>query len=175
MKTKPNDNRNYKVKKFKLSEEEKALLSASDECLKSIVVSELQKQINALLERLEKMKNDEPQSSTTKKSVIQKLKRFKKELADDECIKRRVNMLKLKRRKLKALNSKVEVKLDKMKLSKVRCLKCKKKGHMASDCRFSNTEEKGDESEANDKIATTQDSKKTTTTTATNIKKILGL
>jgi zinc finger CCHC domain-containing protein 9 len=151
MKTKPKFNRNYKIKQFKLSEEEKELMGASEVSLKSIVITGLEKQINSLKSRLEEMKNEE--SKSTKKNIILKLKKFKNELNDDNAIKKRVNMLKIKRRKLKSLNSKIEVKLDKIKLQKVRCFKCKRRGHTVSDCKFQDvvTEESSDKNISEEK------------------------
>jgi len=139
--------KNLKVKKFKLTEEEKTLLQAKEDDLKTMVIHEIESHIEKLVERVEELNSNKSsgENSTTKKNVVLKLRKFKKDLKDEAFIKKKVDMLKLKRRKLKALTGRVEEKLDKLKLAKVRCFKCRRRGHTVNDCKFSDVVEEGQE------------------------------
>jgi zinc finger CCHC domain-containing protein 9 len=147
-KGKPKYTKNLKVKKFKLTDEEKGLLQAKEDELKAMVVQEIESHIKKLVERVEELNSNKSSgdNNSTKKNVVLKLRKFKKDLKDEAFIKRKVDMLKLKRRKLKALTGRVEEKLDKLKLAKVRCFKCRRRGHTVSDCKFTDVvEEDGEE------------------------------
>jgi hypothetical protein len=149
MKGKSNFTKNYKIKKFKLSDEEQALLKAKVEDLKSMVTQELETNIKKLSDRVEELSKSKSgaDNSSTKKNIVLKLRKFKKELKDEALLKKRVDMLKLKWRKLNALHGRVEVKLDKLKLLKVRCFKCRRRGHSVANCRYDDRVEDDGEGE----------------------------
>lgn len=139
IKNKYSSAKTYKVKKFKLTDEDKFLLESNTDKLVESVKKELETKINDLVERINEInanKSENKEIAATKKNMVNKLRKFRKDLNDESAIKKRVDLLKLKKRKLKSINNKVEEKLEKLKKHKVRCFKCRKRGHNVAECQF---------------------------------------
>lgn len=118
-----------KIKEFKLEDDDKILLSFDNEQLIDYVRKKLENKVNTLVEKIKNLNKKE------KKNVVLKLKRFQKELNDELAIKKRVNLLKIRRRKLKTLNDKIGEQLNKIKMKKVMCFRCRQKGHTVANCK----------------------------------------
>ena len=95
-------------------------------------------EINTSLKQEKKDKEDEAllAKKKHKKYLIQKIKKLKKCLNDDSGINARVKLLKQKRHKLISKKKKIDESLGNLKNSLKRCLKCKKRGHLAENCPF---------------------------------------
>lgn len=157
---KTNDSKNFtrwqkkrKIKKlseFKLSKEEKFLIKANDNEIKELVIQDINKGIEKNTEEIEKInKNlltdkDNSKLKKHKKYLIQKLKKLKKCLNDEGGIAARIKLYKQKKHKLSSKKNKIEKTLGDLKSSLKRCLKCKKRGHLAENCPL-NDDEKGEE------------------------------
>jgi len=146
-----------KSKKFVLSEYDQMIVDATDEKLKELVTKELEEQIASLIVRVnelnstksdvekkqensevekeeDKVELDKKDKNSTKKNVVLKLRKFKKCLSDENEIKKRVKLLKTKRRKLRKIVEKVQEKIKNLMKKKLRCFKCRKRGHTVADC-----------------------------------------
>merc|ERR1711976_990626 len=138
-----NRDRVRKIKNFKLSDEDRFLLTATNDELIRHVKKELEGQIDALVKRVEEFNSSKKDGeSQKKKNVVSKLKRFRKDLNDEASIKKRVDLLKQKKRKLTSLNGKISEQMNKIKMKNVVCFKCRGKGHHASECPYENEERK---------------------------------
>ena len=137
-----------KLSDFKLTKDDKYLIKATDDELKQMIIKELNtsiskfsdeiEEINTSLKQEKKDKEDEAllAKKKHKKYLIQKIKKLKKCLNDDSGINARVKLLKQKRHKLISKKKKIDESLGNLKNSLKRCLKCKKRGHLAENCPF---------------------------------------
>jgi zinc finger CCHC domain-containing protein 9 len=135
VKSRKNKNKKEKkLKEFQLSEEDQIIIDADIKDLRGLVVSSLEEKISELEGKIDEVNKNE-NDKKIKKTLVGKLRQCRHDLADEEIIKKRVNLLKLRKRKLAVLNNKIQDRLSQIKKKNVRCLLCKKRGHMVSECR----------------------------------------
>jgi zinc finger CCHC domain-containing protein 9 len=145
-----------KLNDFKLTKDEKFLLKSTDEELRTFVINEINDNLKRISNEIEKA-NNVISSSTNKDEVLTnrkhkkylliKLKKLKKTLNDESGINARIKVFKLRRNKLKSTKKKVEKSLGELKTSMKRCLKCKKRGHIAENCPLNKGEGSDDDDE----------------------------
>jgi hypothetical protein len=134
-----------KLNKFTLTKEDKFLLNANDNEIKDLVIKEIKKnlkrisnEIDTINQHLQNKNNIDNKNllkeKKHKKYLKIKQKKLKLVLEDEGAIKSRMKLLKLKKRKLNTKKIKIEKNLGNLKDSLKRCLKCKKRGHLAKNC-----------------------------------------
>ena len=158
-----------KLSDFKLTKDDKYLIKSNEDELREIVLKEINtniskyseeiESINSQLKKEAKSKKDNDDSDNNKENIennkmkkhkkylILKIKKLKKCLKDEGAIKARVKLLKLKKHKLITKKKKIDQSLGNLKNSLKRCLKCKRRGHLAENCPMDTNEETKDENE----------------------------
>jgi hypothetical protein len=140
-----------KVKVLELKVEDKNILDATVQKLEEIVKKEIEDHINNLVKRVDEINSKKSantegnaEKNSTKKNIVLKIRKYKKYLTDEAEIKKRVNMLKMKRRKLSSKVERFQDKIVTLAKKSLRCFKCRKRGHTIEDCK-GDDEEKGDD------------------------------
>jgi hypothetical protein len=149
-----------KLNKFSLTKEDKFLLNANDNEIKDLVIKEIKKnlkrisnEIDTINQHLQNKNNIDNKNllkeKKHKKYLKIKQKKLKLVLEDEGAIKSRMKLLKLKKRKLNTKKIKIEKNLGNLKDSLKRCLKCKKRGHLAKNCPLNENNNNDDNNIAN--------------------------
>lgn len=146
----------HKIKKlseFKLTKEEKELIKSNETEIKQIVMNNIDNKIkeyeNEILSTKEKIKNTKKEDEKNKlkkhkKYIVKKLMAIKSASKSDAALSAKIKKLNLRKEKLKKTKKKVEEKLGILKNSLKRCLKCKKRGHLAENCPFKDEDTEND-------------------------------
>ena len=135
-----------KLKKAKLEKSEQKLLNVTDaDELTKIVIKEINNKIKSIEKLIEDCNgNLIEENKIWKKNLITKVKKLKKVLKTPEEINYRIKLLKLQKRQIIRKERRIDKIQDKLKKLKLKCLLCKKKGHIVAECKENN--EKKDES-----------------------------
>jgi len=151
-----------KLNKFSLTKEDKFLLNANDNEIKELVIKEIKKNLKRISNEIdtinEHLKNKNNINNNNllkekkhKKYLNIKQNKLRKVLEDEGAIKSRMKLLKLKKRKLNTKKIKIEKNLGNLKDSLKRCLKCKKRGHLAKNCPLNDNNNNTDNNDDNSK------------------------
>merc|ERR1712151_606825 len=142
-----------KLRTFELAEEDKKLLEQSHDDLKETILHQLEEKI----EEINKLKNsaeteeDKTKYKKMKKKIMEKLQKNRKALKDQKEIKYRLDLLKQKKRKLKAVEPSINENLEKLKKMNVKCFKCRRTGHTVQECKYDDILTEKEENEQNQK------------------------
>ena len=138
-----------KLKKSKLEKNEQKLLNVKDDDgLSKIVIKEVNTKIKSIENQIEECNgNPNETNKIRKKNLIIKIKKLKKVLKTPEEINYRIKLLKLQKRQVIRKERKIEKIQYKLKKLKLKCLFCKKKGHVVAECKEKN--EKKDDTVTN--------------------------
>jgi len=129
-----------KLKKAKIDKNEEKIMNVKDNDEFTKMAS------NEVLNKVETLKSKLTEYSGTlteetkkkKRNLVNKIKYLKKVLKSGDLLKRRVNLLKLQKRKAIRKEKKIIQIQDKLKKMKLKCLFCKKKGHVVAECKSKN-------------------------------------
>lgn len=129
-----------KLKKAKINQNEKKLLDVKDsEQLTDLVNKDVTEKIQSIESKIaEYNANLTEENKKKKKNFINKLKYLKKVLKTPQHLDRRVKLLKVQRRTAQRKEKKIQKIQDKLKKMKLKCLFCKKKGHVVAECKEKN-------------------------------------
>jgi len=149
-----------KLKTFELAEDDRKLLDSTHEDLKESILHQLENKIEENLMKIDeinKLKNSaETEEEKTKykkmkKNIMMKLNKNRNALKDQKEIKYRLDLLKQKKRKLKAVESSINENLEKLKKMNVKCFKCRRTGHTVQECKYDDILNEKEEKEQNEK------------------------
>lgn len=131
-----NKKKKNKRVELELMDEDYVILETDFDKLKDLVISNIKSKIEEIENKIDEINSDNniENKKAAKKNYIAKLKKFKKDLLDENIIKRRTKLLGIRKRKLSKIAGKVEVKIEKVKKQNMRCFNCRKKGHTVAEC-----------------------------------------
>jgi zinc finger CCHC domain-containing protein 9 len=129
-----------KLKKAKIEKDEEKIMSVKDhEEFTKLATKDVMSKIDALKSKLAEYSGTlTEQTKKKKRNLVNKIKYLKKVLKSADHLKRRVNLLKLQKRKAIRKERKIIQIQDKLKKMKLKCLFCKKKGHVVAECKAKN-------------------------------------
>ena len=121
---------------LQLSDEDYEILGTDFDKLRDLVIDTINNKIFDIENAIDEINADDSieNKKAFKKNLIAKLRKFKKDLTNEEVIKKRTKLLGIRKRKLSKIAGKVQEKIEKVKKQKLRCFKCRKRGHTVSEC-----------------------------------------
>jgi hypothetical protein len=121
---------------LELSDQDYEILETDFDKLRELVINTINYKITEIETTIDEINADESieNKKALKKNLIAKLRKFKKDLTNEEVIKKRTKILGIRKRKLSKIAGKVQEKIEKVKKQKLRCFKCRKRGHTVSEC-----------------------------------------
>lgn len=150
-----------KLKKAKIDKDEEKILNVKDtDEFTKMVVNDVNNKIEVLKTKLPDLDtNSSEETKKKKRNLVNKIKYLKKVLKNPDLLKRRINLLKLQKRKAKRKEKKILQIQDKLKKMKLKCLFCKKKGHVVAECKAKNEPTDGNNYAQNIKLKTLRNDK----------------
>jgi hypothetical protein len=131
-----------KFVELELQDEDYLILDTDFDKLRELVISNIQYKIEEIETKIDEINADEriEDKKTAKKYYIAKLKKFKKDLTSEDIIKKRTKLYGVRKRKLSKIAVKVQDKIEKVRKQKLRCFKCRKRGHTVAECKSQENE-----------------------------------